>query len=132
MSTRSVLLAVLALLAAIGLVQGVGVTMEHLDEATFPPHARFHAALSGIGLTALAVVVLGLVWQAYRGARCGPLLLFVAAAIPGSALLAAALAPGGAPPPPFPSLAAVGLLVATGCAGVLWWLDRQSSGMQTP
>jgi hypothetical protein len=127
MSMRNALLLVLATLAAVGLVQGLGVTVEHLDETSFPAHARFHAALSGIGLSAVAVLVLGLVWQAFQGARCGPLLVFGAAAIPASALLAAAMVPDGSPPPPFPALAGVGLVIAAGCAGALWWIDRRAS-----
>lgn len=88
------------LLSVAGLCQGGMVTMEHLQEAAFPVHARFHAAVSGLYLLALAILALVLAWGPYRwdGKGAGLALVVTLAATPIGVLIAAGLVPEGAPP----------------------------------
>jgi uncharacterized membrane protein YhaH (DUF805 family) len=125
--TRKVLLIIVAVLCSLGVILGISVTFEHLNEPGFPDHARFHAGMSGIYIVLVSLAALGLVVQGLRGARCGALLLFAVVAVPLGSLVAALLVPEGAPPAPFPLLAAFGAILAAITAGMLWRIDRRSA-----
>jgi hypothetical protein len=120
---RKILLLVVTGIAGAGLVMGLAVTFEHLDEAGFPHHARFHAALSGSYLTLLAALALWLTLEAWRGMPFTLLRWLAVLAVPLGVVIAAALVPAGAPPAPFPWIAAGGLLLALIVGGWLWRHD---------
>ena len=101
------------LLAALGLVNGLQAATDHLGSSDFPPHARFHAALSGVYLVVLSLVAGGMacVDKARSFGRGIPFLL-VLISLPSGFLVALAVVPAGSPGGSYLHLAVVGLIMA--------------------
>ncbi|MEW6367871.1 MAG: hypothetical protein AB1714_24845 [Acidobacteriota bacterium] len=126
---KPTLVGLTTVLCAVGIAQGLMITTDHLRTLDFPPHAKFHAALSGLYMVSHSVFLLLLVWgPLMRGGR-GAIhsLTFALLALPAFPLVAMAIVPSGIPPSPYPTMA------ATAFASAVWgsflaWKDGGSQG----
>ncbi len=92
-------IALSGVIAATGLYWGWRIGTDHLGEAQWSDHAKFHASVGGLYLATLGIVLVAAVWtRARRWENAGDLPLALAILLlPAAVLAAVAVVPGGAP-----------------------------------